>query len=176
MWFLISQHLAMDKEFFSQLLFLFVLSLMPLSQGWNHIAKGFTLRCRMGVKYQCRYEWHFPPYPNSSSWCFILSITSSALTQHSLFFQVFHYYASSLDLIQIVHLSDLPSFLMSSKHLELYPHLKCAYPCVDVCTHSERDLDQNFLFFKTKNWLKIDLKIQHWFTKSNNQLSLKFYL
>uniref|UniRef100_A0A3P9HFK5 MDM2 binding protein n=1 Tax=Oryzias latipes TaxID=8090 RepID=A0A3P9HFK5_ORYLA len=42
-----------------------------------------------------------------------------ASTDQRLHSEVFHYYASSLDLIQIVHLSDLPSFLMSSKHLEL---------------------------------------------------------
>uniref|UniRef100_A0A8C7ZY67 MDM2 binding protein n=1 Tax=Oryzias sinensis TaxID=183150 RepID=A0A8C7ZY67_9TELE len=52
-----------------------------------------------------------------------------ASTDQRLHSEVFHYYSSSLDLIQIVHLSDLPSFLMSSKHLELYPHLKCAYLC-----------------------------------------------
>uniref|UniRef100_A0A665SXL7 MDM2 binding protein n=1 Tax=Echeneis naucrates TaxID=173247 RepID=A0A665SXL7_ECHNA len=36
------------------------------------------------------------------------------------FFLVCHYYAAVLDLIQVVDLSDLPSFLMSSIHFELF--------------------------------------------------------
>nr|WGL47437.1 mdm2 [Rachycentron canadum] len=40
-------------------------------------------------------------------------------TDHKLQSEVCHYYAPILDLIQLVHLSDLPSFLMSSTHFEL---------------------------------------------------------
>lgn len=35
--------------------------------------------------------------------------------------QVFHYYTSALDLIQLVNLADLPSFLVSRSECELYP-------------------------------------------------------
>uniref|UniRef100_A0A3B4F402 MDM2 binding protein n=1 Tax=Pundamilia nyererei TaxID=303518 RepID=A0A3B4F402_9CICH len=38
--------------------------------------------------------------------------------------QVFHYYAPVLDLVQLVNLSDLPSFLISSAQFELYPYFK----------------------------------------------------
>ncbi|KAF6725432.1 Mdm2-binding protein [Oryzias melastigma] len=48
-----------------------------------------------------------------------LLLAPCASTDQRLHSEVFHYYASSLDLIQIVHLSDLPSFLMSSTQLEL---------------------------------------------------------
>ncbi|XP_028984240.1 mdm2-binding protein [Betta splendens] len=40
-------------------------------------------------------------------------------TDHKLQAEVFHYYAPVLDLVQIVNLSDLPSFLMSSTEFEL---------------------------------------------------------
>uniref|UniRef100_A0A8D2ZNM1 Mdm2-binding protein n=1 Tax=Scophthalmus maximus TaxID=52904 RepID=A0A8D2ZNM1_SCOMX len=40
-------------------------------------------------------------------------------TDHKLQSEVFHYYAPVLDLVQLVNLSDLPSFLMSSTHFEL---------------------------------------------------------
>ncbi|XP_029360608.1 mdm2-binding protein [Echeneis naucrates] len=40
-------------------------------------------------------------------------------TDHKLQSEVCHYYAAVLDLIQVVDLSDLPSFLMSSIHFEL---------------------------------------------------------
>lgn len=35
--------------------------------------------------------------------------------------QVFHYYTSALDLIQLVNLADLPGFLVSRSECELYP-------------------------------------------------------
>lgn len=38
--------------------------------------------------------------------------------------QVFHYYTPALDLIQLVNLADLPSFLVSRTECDLYP-LKC---------------------------------------------------
>ncbi|XP_029307426.1 LOW QUALITY PROTEIN: mdm2-binding protein [Cottoperca gobio] len=40
-------------------------------------------------------------------------------TDHKLQSEVFHYYAPVLDLVQLVHLSDLPSFLMSTTQFEL---------------------------------------------------------
>ncbi|XP_071326550.1 mdm2-binding protein [Trachinotus anak] len=40
-------------------------------------------------------------------------------TDHKLQSEVCHYYAPVLDLVQLVNLSDLPSFLMSSTHFEL---------------------------------------------------------
>ncbi|XP_030606198.1 mdm2-binding protein [Archocentrus centrarchus] len=40
-------------------------------------------------------------------------------TDHKLQSEVFHYYAPVLDLIQLVNLSDLPSFLMSNTQFEL---------------------------------------------------------
>lgn len=40
-------------------------------------------------------------------------------TDHKLQSEVFHYYAPVLDLVQLVNLSDLPSFLMSSAQFEL---------------------------------------------------------
>nr|XP_020464066.1 mdm2-binding protein [Monopterus albus] len=40
-------------------------------------------------------------------------------TDHRLQAEVFHYYAPVLDLVQLVNLSDLPSFLMSSTQFEL---------------------------------------------------------
>lgn len=45
-----------------------------------------------------------------------------ALCLSVLYLQVFHYYAPVLDLVQLVNLSDLPSFLMSSTQFELYPY------------------------------------------------------
>lgn len=51
--------------------------------------------------------------------------------------QVFHYYAPILDLVQLVNLSDLPSFLISSAQFELYPYFKvsvsvCLYECLKI--------------------------------------------
>ncbi|XP_047455808.1 mdm2-binding protein [Mugil cephalus] len=40
-------------------------------------------------------------------------------TDHKLLSEVFHYYAPVLDLVQLVNLSDLPDFLMSSTQFEL---------------------------------------------------------
>ncbi|XP_040020277.2 mdm2-binding protein [Gasterosteus aculeatus] len=40
-------------------------------------------------------------------------------TDHRLQSEVFHYYAPVLDLVQLVNLSDLPSFLMSTSQFEL---------------------------------------------------------
>ncbi|KAM6909781.1 mdm2-binding protein [Xenentodon cancila] len=40
-------------------------------------------------------------------------------TDHRLHSEVHHYYSAVLDLIQVVNLSDLPSFLLSSTHFEL---------------------------------------------------------
>ncbi|KAK1895213.1 Mdm2-binding protein [Dissostichus eleginoides] len=40
-------------------------------------------------------------------------------TDHKLQSEVFHYYAPALDLVQLVNLSDLPSFLMSTTQFEL---------------------------------------------------------
>ncbi|XP_037640630.1 mdm2-binding protein [Sebastes umbrosus] len=40
-------------------------------------------------------------------------------TDHKLQSEVFHYYAPVLDLVQLVNLSDLPSFLMSTTQFEL---------------------------------------------------------
>ncbi|KAM9353128.1 mdm2-binding protein [Symphorus nematophorus] len=40
-------------------------------------------------------------------------------TDHKLQSEVFHYYTSALDLVQLVNLSDLPSFLMSGTQFEL---------------------------------------------------------
>ncbi|XP_028281499.1 mdm2-binding protein isoform X2 [Parambassis ranga] len=40
-------------------------------------------------------------------------------TDHKLQSEVFHYYAPVLDLVQMINLSDLPSFLMSSTQFEL---------------------------------------------------------
>ncbi|XP_034083674.1 mdm2-binding protein isoform X1 [Gymnodraco acuticeps] len=40
-------------------------------------------------------------------------------TDHKLQSEVFHYYAPAFDLVQLVHLSDLPSFLMSTTQFEL---------------------------------------------------------
>uniref|UniRef100_UPI0037E8F905 mdm2-binding protein n=1 Tax=Semicossyphus pulcher TaxID=241346 RepID=UPI0037E8F905 len=40
-------------------------------------------------------------------------------TDHKLQSEVFHYYAPVLDLVQLVNLSDLPSFLMSNTQFEL---------------------------------------------------------
>ncbi|XP_061574272.1 mdm2-binding protein isoform X2 [Cololabis saira] len=40
-------------------------------------------------------------------------------TDHTLHSEVYHYYSSVLDLVQVVNLSDLPSFLMSSTQFEL---------------------------------------------------------
>uniref|UniRef100_A0AAX7VSM1 MDM2 binding protein n=1 Tax=Astatotilapia calliptera TaxID=8154 RepID=A0AAX7VSM1_ASTCA len=45
-------------------------------------------------------------------------------TDHKLQSEVFHYYAPVLDLVQLVNLSDLPSFLISSAQFELYPYFK----------------------------------------------------
>ncbi|XP_029958747.1 mdm2-binding protein [Salarias fasciatus] len=42
-----------------------------------------------------------------------------ATADHKLHSEVFHYYAPALDLVQLVKLSDLPSFLLSSTHFEL---------------------------------------------------------
>ncbi|XP_032374786.1 mdm2-binding protein [Etheostoma spectabile] len=40
-------------------------------------------------------------------------------TEHKLQSEVFHYYAPVLDLVQLVNMSELPSFLMSTTQLEL---------------------------------------------------------
>ncbi|XP_008295644.1 mdm2-binding protein [Stegastes partitus] len=50
---------------------------------------------------------------------FLLQTPFTTTTDHQLQSEVFHYYAPVLDLVQLVHLSDLPSFLMSSTQFEL---------------------------------------------------------
>lgn len=44
--------------------------------------------------------------------------------------QVFHYYTSALELVQLVSLTDLPGFLLSDNKFELYPHFR--KPCCRV--------------------------------------------
>ncbi|XP_034410287.1 mdm2-binding protein isoform X2 [Cyclopterus lumpus] len=44
---------------------------------------------------------------------------ASSTTDHKLQSEVFHYYAPVLDLVQLVNLSDLPSFLISTTQFEL---------------------------------------------------------
>ncbi|XP_031709319.1 mdm2-binding protein [Anarrhichthys ocellatus] len=53
--------------------------------------------------------------------CFLISLflSSTLLCLSVLSVQVFHYYAPVLDLVQMVNLSDLPSFLMSTTQFEL---------------------------------------------------------
>uniref|UniRef100_A0A8C2X557 MDM2 binding protein n=1 Tax=Cyclopterus lumpus TaxID=8103 RepID=A0A8C2X557_CYCLU len=50
---------------------------------------------------------------------------ASSTTDHKLQSEVFHYYAPVLDLVQLVNLSDLPSFLISTTQFELYPLCVC---------------------------------------------------
>lgn len=56
--------------------------------------------------------------------------------------QVFHYYTSALDLVQLVSLTDLPGFLLSDTQFELYPQIGNVFAfffffvdmyCVSVC-------------------------------------------
>uniref|UniRef100_A0A8C2Z1S5 MDM2 binding protein n=1 Tax=Cyclopterus lumpus TaxID=8103 RepID=A0A8C2Z1S5_CYCLU len=49
----------------------------------------------------------------------------SGRNMHNAFLFVFHYYAPVLDLVQLVNLSDLPSFLISTTQFELYPLCVC---------------------------------------------------
>uniref|UniRef100_A0A672YAX4 MDM2 binding protein n=1 Tax=Sphaeramia orbicularis TaxID=375764 RepID=A0A672YAX4_9TELE len=57
-----------------------------------------------------------PLHPTSGSSLLQAPFTT---TDHSLNTEVFHYYAPVLDLVQLVIVSDLPSFIMSSTELEL---------------------------------------------------------
>uniref|UniRef100_A0A3P8T5F0 MDM2 binding protein n=1 Tax=Amphiprion percula TaxID=161767 RepID=A0A3P8T5F0_AMPPE len=58
-----------------------------------------------------------PPLFVSFLGSFILPVSTLCV----LYLQVFHYFAPVLDLVQLVNLSELPSFLMSSTQFELYP-------------------------------------------------------
>ncbi len=64
-------------------------------------------------------------------WSFFLSPLLHPLSV--LLLQVFHYYTRNLDLVQLVNLSDLPTFLMSETQFELYPPLQRV--CVRVRVH-----------------------------------------
>uniref|UniRef100_A0A3Q3GFX6 MDM2 binding protein n=1 Tax=Labrus bergylta TaxID=56723 RepID=A0A3Q3GFX6_9LABR len=51
--------------------------------------------------------------------------------------EVFHYYASDFELVQLVDLSDLPAFLISTTQFELYLHFRnCGCVCLYLlCLH-----------------------------------------
>ncbi|CAJ1061736.1 mdm2-binding protein isoform X1 [Xyrichtys novacula] len=68
-------------------------------------------------------ELHFSGFSlnspeNKKSACCLLRAPYIS-TDHKLQSEVFHYYAPVLDLVQLVDLSDLPSFLISTAHFEL---------------------------------------------------------
>ncbi|XP_063734700.1 mdm2-binding protein isoform X2 [Eleginops maclovinus] len=79
---------------------------------------GLVIREKKYVS-ELRFDGFSLRYPTHQNSATNLLKAPCTTTDHKLLSEVFHYYAPVLDLVQLVNLSDLPSFLMSTTQFEL---------------------------------------------------------